>query len=194
MVNKPIENEDRIVDPKRIEKFDSDGPVAWSEEERARLRNEDPLSGEAGSHPLGAGVGAALGAAATGAMVGSMAGPVGSLAGTIIGGLAGAIAGKALAEEFNPTYELEYWKGEYTKRDYYNPEYPFEHYHDAYRAGWEASAVHHDWEAAEEEARQKYESLNNWENEGGAVRMSWDQAKAAAKDAFERVKQQRQAR
>ena len=35
------------------------------------LRNEDPISGEAGAHPVGTGVGAALGGAAASPEIGS---------------------------------------------------------------------------------------------------------------------------
>lgn len=183
--------------PKLVEEIPIDEPVVEmtipvTEEEDARLRNEDPVSGEAGFHPLGTGVGAAVGAATTGAVIGSIAGPIGALAGTIVGGLAGALAGKAMAEEFNPTIELEYWRVEYPRRSYYDPTYPFESLQDAYRVGWETSHEHSDWRAAEEDARQRYEAISSWENEGGSVRIGWEQAREAAKDAFERMKELRQ--
>ena len=168
--------------------------VPVSPDEEARLRNEDPVSGEAGFHPLGTGVGAAVGAATTGAVIGSIAGPVGALAGSIVGGVAGALAGKAVAEEFNPTLELEYWRVEYPKRNYYDPSYPFESMQHAYRVGWETSMDHDSWEAAQSEAQQRYDALSNWENEGGAVRMGWEQAREAAKDAFERMRKIRMER
>ncbi len=41
---------------------------------RAADRNEDPLTGEAGSHPVGTGLGAAVGGAAAGALAGSLVG------------------------------------------------------------------------------------------------------------------------
>ena len=50
-------------------------------------KNQDPISGEPGSHPVGTGIGAALGGA--GAAAGIVAGP----AGAVVGAMAGAIAG-----------------------------------------------------------------------------------------------------
>ncbi len=168
--------------------------VELSEEALSKLANEDPITGEAGAHPLGTGVGAALGGATTGAVVGAVAGPIGAVAGTIVGGIAGALAGKAIAEEVNPTVEVEYWRSEYINRPYYNEDYPFESYERAYRAGWETPLEHESWEAAEAAARQRYEELAAWENEGGAVQMTWEEARQAARDAYERVRARRSKR
>lgn len=64
--------------------------------------NPDPLSGAAGSHPVGTGIGAAGGAAA-GASIGAVAGPIGAAVGTLVGAVAGGLAGKGAAEAINPT-------------------------------------------------------------------------------------------
>lgn len=155
-----------------------------------QINNEDPLTGESGAHPIGTGLGAAVGGAATGAAIGSVAGPIGTIAGTVVGGIAGAFAGKAIAEEVNPTVELEYWQTEYRNRPYYNEAFPFEWYARAYRAGWEASNDGKEWEEAEASAKQKFE-VAAWENEGGALSMTWEEAREAARDAYERIKTQR---
>ncbi len=65
--------------------------------------NRDPLSGEAGAHPIGTGVGAAAGGIAAGAAVGSVAGPVGTVVGAAVGAVAGGLAGKGVAETVDPT-------------------------------------------------------------------------------------------
>lgn len=147
------------------------------------LRNEDPITHQAGAHPVGSGVGAALGGAATGAVAGLAAGPVGAVAGAIIGGVAGGLAGKAVAESYDPTVEAAYWQNEYRNRPYYNKAHSYNHYSPAYRAGWEAydADANEDWETREATARQ------GWENEGGADYMTWDEARPAAKDAYSRV-------
>ncbi|AMV32915.1 hypothetical protein VN12_12375 [Pirellula sp. SH-Sr6A] len=155
-----------------------------------QLTNEDPLTGESGAHPIGTGLGAVVGGAATGAAVGSVAGPIGTVAGTVVGGIAGALAGKAIAEEVNPTVELEYWQSEYRNRPYYNEAFPFEWYARAYRAGWEASNDGHAWDQAEASAKQKFE-VAAWENEGGALSMTWAEAREAARDAYERIQKRR---
>ena len=152
-------------------------------------RNEDPLSGEAGAHPVGTGLGAALGGAAAGAAAGTVAGPLGTIAGTVIGGIAGAFAGKAVAESIDPTIESEYWRTEFRNRPYFRQDSSYETYEPAYRAGWESYTPDAHWETAEPVAKKKWEE--NWESEGGAPGMTWAEAKAAAQDAYHRVHAQR---
>jgi hypothetical protein len=64
----------------------------------------DPLTGEPGAHPIGAGVGAATGGAAM-AVVGAIAGPVGSVVGLAVGAVVGGLTGKGFAEGLDPTSE-----------------------------------------------------------------------------------------
>jgi hypothetical protein len=66
-------------------------------------KNEDPLSGEPGAHPLGTGIGATAGGAVTGMAIGSAGGPVGAAVGIVAGAVAGGLLGKAAAEELDPT-------------------------------------------------------------------------------------------
>src|SRR4051794_27931240 len=75
---------------------------------RERDLNADPISGEPGAHPVGAGVGAAAAGAAAGAAGGAMAGPAGVVVGAVIGGVAGGLAGKEVAESIDPTTEDAY--------------------------------------------------------------------------------------
>ncbi len=166
--------------------------VANSDQDK-QLRNEDPLSGESGAHPVSTGVGAALGGAGVGALAGIAAGPVGAVAGAIAGGIAGAYAGKAVGEEVNPTVETEYWRGVYRERPYYRDNYDFEDYERAYSLGWHPSALDENlsWEEYEGRARQKWEAVETWENEGGAAPMSWEEAKLAVRDSFERIRDRR---
>src|SRR5690606_24706226 len=98
----------------------------------------DPITGEPGSHPIGAGLGAAAGGAAAGAAAGSVAGPVGTVVGAIAGGIAGGYAGKAVAEQIDPTAEDAYWREEYPRRDYYDESVAYEDIQPAYRHGWES--------------------------------------------------------
>lgn len=169
-------------------------PNESADDIRREQRNEDPITSEPGAHPVGSGAGAALGGAAAGAAAGAFAGPIGAVAGAIVGGVAGGIAGKAIAENVNPTVEADYWRKTYTTRPYYSSRYRFEDYEPAYRLGWENYSVAlHDWGAAEPELRKQWQE-EHWENEGGSPRMSWDEARLAAKDAYERVAQRNQER
>ena len=159
------------------------------EAQAKKLRHEDPITGEPASHPMGAGLGAALGGAAVGAAAGTVAGPLGTIAGTIIGGVAGALAGKSLAETIYPTVESEYWKSQYQNRPYFKPSVAYKEYEPAYRAGWELYSPDARWESIEPKAKKKWEE--NWESEGGAPSMTWEEAKLASKDAYDRIHSQR---
>ncbi len=131
-----------------------------NEETREELRNEDAITGEAGSHPVGSGLGAALGGAAAGAAAGLAAGPIGTVAGAVIGGVAGGLAGKAVAENYDPTVEDAYWREEHTNRPYYNDSYDYAEYRTAYQSGWEAydADANEEWEAREAIARQTWKT------------------------------------
>lgn len=145
--------------------------------------NADPLTGEAGAHPMGTGLGAAIGGATAGATAGTIAGPIGTVVGTIVGGIAGAYAGKAVAENIDPTVETNYWRNTYAKQPYYSARYQYEDYEPAYRAGWESydPTVRSDWKDREAIAKDR------WESEGGAPEMTWEEARLAAEDAYGRV-------
>jgi hypothetical protein len=147
------------------------------------LRNEDPISGAAGAHPVGTGVGAALGGAATGAAAGAVGGPIGAAVGTIVGAVAGGLAGKGVAENIDPTVEVDYWRNEYQARPYYSNDYTFDDYEPAYRAGIESydSGSPSSWDETEAAARAR------WEKRNRDSRLTWTQARNAAKDAYDRV-------
>jgi hypothetical protein len=131
-----------------------------------------------------------MGAAVAGAIAGTVAGPVGTVVGTVVGGIAGAVSGRAVGESLNPTVETEFWRSEYRRRPYYQEQFPFESYHPAYRAGWESAIDTEDWMAGEKLAKSKYDE-DKWETEGGAPKLSWEEAKQAARDAYDRAHSQR---
>jgi hypothetical protein len=158
-------------------KTKSDGTTASNVE----LSNEDPITGEPGSHPMGTGLGAALGGALAGAVTGTLAGPIGTVVGTVAGGVAGAYAGRAIAENVDPTVETAYWRDAYEDRPYYSDDYSFDDYEPAYRSGWETYEPDLNWRERESDAKSR------WEAEGGATTMTWDQAKLAAEDAYGRI-------
>ena len=156
---------------------------------KPKTRNEDPITGEPGSHPVGSGVGAALGAAAIGAAAGTAVGPLGTIIGAIAGGIGGGLAGKAVAESVDPTIESQYWSSEYRNRPYVKTNHDYSAYEPAYRAGWESYTPDAAWDTVEPKAKKKWEE--SWESEGGAPRLTWEESKAAARDAYYRVHGQR---
>jgi hypothetical protein len=150
---------------------------------RDRDANEDPITGEPGSHPVGAGLGAAAAGAVAGAAAGAVAGPVGAAVGIVAGGIAGGLAGKEIAERIDPTAEEQYWRDEYQNREYYDPTVGYEEVGPAYRHGWESRARHHDrtWDEAEPEMERE------WARQCGDSSLDWQQARPASRDAWERI-------
>jgi hypothetical protein len=147
--------------------------------------------GKYGDHPVGGAVGAALGAAgaaaatgaAQGAVFGTVAGLPGMAAGVAIGGVVGALAGKAIAQEINPTTEDAYWAEEYTNREYIDENEPYGTYRDAYLHGVYGYGKYEGRSFDEVEQ----EMSDAWEKEVSASDLSWDKARPATRDAYERL-------
>jgi uncharacterized protein (TIGR02271 family) len=158
--------------------------------------NRDPITGEPGAHPVGAGVGAAIGggaagaalgaagsAAAAGAALGAAAGPVGVVVGAVAGGVVGGLVGKQVAERINPTAEDSYWKDKYKSRPYVDPGAPYEEYQPAYRYGWESQGHYQGKHFDQVEADLK----SGWDKAQDKSKLGWDKAKHAVRDAWDRV-------
>ena len=144
--------------------------------------NRDPISGAPGAHPIGVGVGATGGGAA-GAAIGSVAGPVGTAVGAAVGAVAGGLAGKGAAEAVNPTHEDEFWKTNYSSRPYVTKGASYDTYRPAYQYGWESYSRYHGrrFDEVENDLRR------DWEKSPAGRNQTWDNAKAAVKDAWHRV-------
>lgn len=151
--------------------------------EEMRDMNRDPLSNAPGAHPVGVSVGG-VGGAAVGAGIGALFGPIGMLVGGTVGTLAGAAAGKGVAESMDPTGEAEYWRNEYRKRPYVKAEYNYDSdYAPAYAYGITAHSRYsgRTWDDSLESGLR-----NDWESVKEKSRLSWEQAKHAVRDAFDR--------
>ena len=153
--------------------------------------NRDPLSGAAGSHPVGTGVGTVtggvIGGVAAGAAIGTVAGPVGTLvggaAGAVIGGVAGGLAGKALAEDIDPTVEHGFWRDTYTSRPYIAQGATYDKYGPAYQYGWESRVHYQDRTYEESEPI----LARDWDKRKGETGLTWDEAKPAVRDSWQRI-------
>jgi hypothetical protein len=151
-------------------------------EKRADLRNEDPLTGAPGAHPVGTGLGA-TGGGITGAAVGSVGGPIGAAVGAAVGAVVGGLVGKGAGEALNPTVENAYWEENWRKEGYVEPNATYQDYEPAYRQGYEAYGS------------QKYRNFNEgesdfarmWEERKGESRLGWEKAKHATRAAWDRV-------
>lgn len=145
--------------------------------------NRDPITGEAGAHPVGVGTGAAGGGIA-GAVIGAaVGGPIGAGVGAVVGAVSGGFVGRSAAEVINPTTEHEYWRGEYGKRPYYTHGTPYEQYGPAFQYGWESHAIHKGTTFADVEPQLG----RDWESRRGRSKLSWNHAKGAAQDAWQRA-------
>jgi len=157
--------------------------MATKRNEEERDENRDPITGEHGAHPVGAGVGAAIGGAAAGAAAGAVAGPIGTVVGTVAGGVAGGLAGKEVAEQIDPTAEEEYWRKEYANRNYYDPTVGYPKVGPAYQYGWESRVEYGDrhWDEVEPDL------AHEWPNRRGKSSLDWGRARPATRDAWDRV-------
>ena len=145
--------------------------------------NLDPISGEPGAHPIGTGAGAAA-AGAAGAAIGAVGGPVGIVAGTVIGAVAGGLAGKGVAESLDPTNEEGYWQANHASGLFGNYG-GYERYSAAYRTGYEGFNRHgadKDYADVEDDLKTSYEQSKD------KMSVSWDTAKHAAREAYERAR------
>jgi len=151
---------------------------------RGTDENRDPITGARGAHPVGTGIGAAAGGAATGAAVGTVAGPIGTGAGVVGGAIVGGLAGKGIAETVNPTAERDYWSQNYSREPYHKSGRTFDDYDAAYRTGYEGYSRYgrnRDWNQSEADLRKEYEANR------GKSQLSWDEARPAARAAWDRV-------
>lgn len=144
--------------------------------------NLDPITKEPGSHPVGTGLGAAAGGAAAGAAAGIVAGPVGAVAGAVVGAVAGGLGGKAVAEGVNPTAEEAYWRDNYHREPYYESGRSFDDYAPAYRLGMSGQSR---YSGDFDESEQRLAADWNDNREGSTL--SWPEASAASRAAWDRV-------
>jgi uncharacterized protein (TIGR02271 family) len=146
-------------------------------------RNPDPITDQAGAHPIETGVGAALGGAAAGAAGGAFAGPVGAAVGAVIGAVAGGLAGKGVGESIDPTVDDDYLESNFSSRPYVRKGESFETYRDAYRHGGRAVDQYRgkSFDEVQDYVRQ------GWEKSEQGAKMKWDHAKEAVRDAYDRT-------
>ncbi len=146
--------------------------------------NRDPISGAPGAHPVGTGIGAALGGAAAGAATGTVAGPVGTVVGAAVGAIVGGLAGKGVAEAIDPTREDAYWRENYNTRPYVSGA-SYDDFGPAYAYGVSSYTRHaghgHSFDDIESDL------ARDWNTARGKSSLTWDRAKNATRDAWNRV-------
>jgi len=159
--------------------------MAHSKHEQATSTdaNRDPITGEAGAHPIGTGLGTAAGGASAGLAAGAAAGPVAAVVGAVAGGIVGGLAGKSIAESIDPTAEDAYWRDNYATRPYFDPKASYDDFAPAYRYGWESRARHSGRSFDEVEPELK----RDWDSVKARSRLTWDRARHASRDAWDRI-------
>ncbi|HLO48878.1 MAG TPA: hypothetical protein VK211_10730 [Kamptonema sp.] len=147
--------------------------------------NLDPISGEPGAHPVGTGIGAGAAGAAGAAIGGVLGGPVGAVVGAAVGAVAGGLVGKGTAESFNPTEEEAYWQENYSTRPYAEAGVAYDNYEPAYRTGYEGYTRYGTAGRSFDEIESDLQ--NHYETNRGQSNLSWEKAKYAARDAWDKV-------
>ena len=153
-------------------------------------RNEDPITGAPGSHPVGTGIGSASGAA-TGAAIGALGGPLGMAIGAIAGGITGGLIGHEIGETVDPTVEEAYWRENHASQAYGTDE-NYDEYKDSYAYGYHSAGyMDEPYEQNEDKLRQHYEQHMQQVGEGKSG-LEYDKAREAIRSAYERVRHNRQ--
>lgn len=153
--------------------------------------NRDPITGAAGSHPVGTGIGAVVGGvaaaigtgAAVGAATGTVVGPVGTVIGAAVGAIVGGLAGKGVAEAIDPTAEQAYWRDNYSDRPYVSGSKSFDDYGPAYGYGVSSYSKYPGRNFDDVES----DLSRDWSSSRGKSSLDWNGAKNATRDAWHRV-------
>lgn len=132
----------------------------------------------------GGAVGGIAGGAMAGAAAGGLGGPAGAAIGAAVGAVAGAMGGKAIANRINPQAEDEYWRTNYASRPYVTSGSTYDDYGPAYKLGYERYPEYHG--KTFDEADSNLE--RDWDSIRGRSRLSWNEAKHATRDAYERAR------
>ena len=105
------------------------------------------------------------------------------VAGAAIGAVAGGAVGKGTAKLVNPKDEDLYWRDAYRERPYYDSALIYDDYRPAYELGYRTRAAipEGSFEHAERRLSQ------DWAMARGESRLTWEQAKLAARDAWDRA-------
>ena len=93
--------------------------------------------------------------------------------------------GKTEGSAFNPSVHDIYWRQAFSREPYYRPDYTYDDYAPAYRTGYEAGGRYlghgKRFDDLESELRSNYERIK------GKSRLAWEDAKQAARAAWDRV-------
>jgi bacterioferritin (cytochrome b1) len=142
-------------------------------------------AGLVGGAFAGGAVGGIAGGALAGAAAGGLGGPAGAAIGAAVGAVAGAMGGKAIADKIDPKAEDTYWQSNYSSQPYVTKGSKYEDYGPAYKLGYERYPEYHgrSFEDAELDLQR------DWDTRRGDSRLTWNEAKHATRDAFNRTRE-----
>jgi hypothetical protein len=108
---------------------------------------------------------------------------LGTVVGAVAGAVAGGVAGKAIAKSIDPTAEEAYWRESYSSRPYVPKGSTYDEYGPAYRYGVDAYGRYEgrSFEQAEPEL------MHDWGRAKGTSKLTWDNARHPARDAWQRL-------
>jgi hypothetical protein len=108
---------------------------------------------------------------------------VGTAVGGAVGAAAGALAGNATAAAVNPKEQHAYWRENFAKQTYAELSHSYGEYAPAYQYGWES----HSRMAGKSFDQSEGELSRGWNDAKGKSVLSWEKAKAATRDAWNRI-------
>jgi hypothetical protein len=158
---------------------------------KSRDPNRADLTDAVEDHPVATGVGAAvggvaggvMGGAAAGAAAGGVTGPVGAAIGAAAGAIAGGLMGAGAGKAMNPEAEDAYWRTNYSSRPYVQSGSSYDDYGPAYRYGAESYGRYQGRSFDELDS----DLERGWSTARGRSSLEWQNAKHAARDAWQRV-------
>ena len=156
----------------------ADVAVASGEAELVNPQLANAIADHHLAEGLGVGGGAVVGAAA-----GAPGGPVGIVAGAAVGAVAGVAIGNGTAKLVDPKAEELHWRDACRDRPYYDSALGYDDYRPAYELGYRTRAALP--EATFDQAERRISQ--DWAMAKGESRLTWEQAKLAARDAWDRA-------
>ena len=143
------------------------------ERERDKTAGAATIPGPLGAHPVETG----HGSAAKGVAADALFETVGRE------GAPGTVAGTTIDESIDPAAEEAYWRENYSSRPNVNRELSFNEYRPAYSYGVDA---HRRYEGQSFEQAEP-ELMRDWDRVKGMSSLTWENAKHAVRDAWQRV-------
>jgi hypothetical protein len=155
-------------------KLESKMTSSTLERERDKTAGAATISSPLGAHPVGTGLGAVAGGVAADALFGTVGRE---------GAVAGDVVGNKIAESIDPAAEEAYWRENHSSRPYVTGEATFNEYRPAYSYGVDA---HRRYEGQSFEQAEP-ELMRDWDRVKGMSSLTWENAKHAVRDSWQRV-------